>query len=125
MPEQFEIVRFVPGPPEGWQEAFRYDLGEGRVLHGYAETWTRAGEPGRHWRGHENPTFHGIVRFEHVCDRESHSGRRGVIICAPRLQIDNGHTLTSTPNGPTVRASIACEDCGTHGFVTEGKWTDA
>jgi hypothetical protein len=55
-------ARFVPGPPEGWQESFRYDLGGGRVLHGYAETWTRAGEPGRHWRHHEGvETFHGIV----------------------------------------------------------------
>jgi hypothetical protein len=74
--------------------------------------------PGRHWRG---ATFHGIVRFEHVCDR----GERGVIICAPAIQIGNGHTLTTTPGGPTVRASIQCGDCGLHGFVTEGKWADA
>lgn len=115
------LGRFVQGPPEGWQESFRYDLGDGKILHGYAETWTRAGEPGRHWRGTTNPTFHGIVRFEHVCDR----GERGVIVCAPALQIGNGHTLTGTDKGLTVRASIDCPDCGTHGFVTEGKWTDA
>ena len=113
-----ELVRFVPGPDKGWQESFRHDLGDGRVLHGYAETWTPAGEPGRHWRG---TTFHGVVRFEHICDR----GKRGVIICAPKLQIDNGHTLTEGDSGPTVRASILCDDCGTHGFVTDGKWTDA
>jgi len=120
-PQSAEIVdlpRAVPGPPEGWQESFRYDLGDGRVLHGYSETWTLAGTPGRHWRGSE---FHGIVRFEHVCDR----GSRGVIVCAPELQIGAGHTLTGGDNGPTVRASILCEDCGTHGFVTEGRWADA
>ena len=61
----------------------------------------------------------GAVRFEHVCDR----GKRGVIICAPRLQIGNGHTLTRDDQGkPTVRASILCDDCGTHGFVTDGVW---
>lgn len=110
--------RFVPGPPHGWQESFRHDLGAGRVLHGYSETWTLVTERGRHWHGNN---FEGVVRFEHVCGR----GERGVVICAPRLQIGNGHTLTGTPNGPTVRASILCDDCGTHGFVTEGVWTDA
>jgi hypothetical protein len=112
------LGRFVSGPPEGWQESFRYDLGHGRVLHGYSETWTPAGNPGRHWRG---DSFHGIVRFEHVCDR----GDRGVIVCAPELQIGHGHTVTGTAHGPTVMASISCPDCGTHGFVTEGVWTDA
>lgn len=76
----------------------------------------------------------GTVRFQHLCDR----GERGVIICAPALQIGNGHTVTpeftqpylDTPHGGyvplalTVRASIACDDCGTHGFVTDGIWTD-
>lgn len=62
----------------------------------------------------------GTVRFEHRCDRSE----RGVIICAPALQIGNGHTLTRDEQGhPTVRASILCPDCGTHGFVTEGRWT--
>lgn len=62
----------------------------------------------------------GSVRFEHVCDR----GTRGVIVCAPRLQIGNGHTLTRADGTglPTVRASILCEDCGTHGWVTDGRW---
>lgn len=61
----------------------------------------------------------GRVRFEHVCDR----GRRGIIICAPLLQLGHGHTLTRDDQGrPTVRASILCEDCGTHGFVTDGIW---
>jgi hypothetical protein len=64
----------------------------------------------------------GAVRFEHRCDR----GERGVIICAPALQIGNGHTLTRNETGqPTVRASILCPDCGTHGFITDGRWADA
>ena len=63
----------------------------------------------------------GEVRFEHRCDR----GERGVIICAPALQIGNGHTLTWNELGqPTVRASILCPDCGTHGFITDGRWSE-
>lgn len=111
------LAVLVQGPPDGWQESFRYDLGGGRVLHGYSETWTIVSELGRHWRG---STFHGIVRFEHVCDR----GARGVIVCAPELQIDAGHTLTGTADGPTVTPSILCDDCGTHGFITNGVWRD-
>ena len=62
----------------------------------------------------------GAVRFEHRCDR----GARGVIICAPALQIGNGHRLWYEGDKPTVRASILCPDCGTHGFVTLGRWAD-
>lgn len=70
------------------------------------------------------------VGFEHRCDR----GDRGVIVCAPRLTSvgqPGGHQITwSMPshNGrlvPTVRASILCPDCGTHGFITDGRWRDA
>jgi hypothetical protein len=62
----------------------------------------------------------GVVQFEHVCDR----GRRGVIVCAPRLQLEGGHVLTRAgDDGPvTVTPSILCDDCGTHGFVTDGVW---
>lgn len=61
----------------------------------------------------------GTVRFEHRCDR----GERGVIICAPALHIGNGHALTrNTAGQPTVRASISCDDCGSHGFITDGRW---
>jgi hypothetical protein len=64
----------------------------------------------------------GTVRFEHRCDR----GARGTIICAPALRIGKGHTLTrSGDEKPTVRASILCPDCGTHGFITDGRWADA
>lgn len=70
----------------------------------------------------------GTVRFEHVCDRSE----RGVILCAPALRIGNGHTLTrndtktrNSPEGePTVNPSILCPDCGTHGFITEGRWSE-
>ena len=63
----------------------------------------------------------GDVAFEHRCDRSASS--RGVIICAPRLRIGQGHTLTRNDKGePTVRASILCEDCSTHGFITDGRW---
>ena len=63
----------------------------------------------------------GTVRFEHRCDR----GERGVIICAPALS--PGHVVTEsvrldgTP-GTTVTPSNLCPDCGTHGFVTDGRW---
>jgi hypothetical protein len=62
----------------------------------------------------------GTVRFQHRCDR----GDRGVIVCAPAIQIGSGHTLTRvTVDGPAnVRPSISCPDCGTHGFVTNGVW---
>lgn len=73
----------------------------------------------------------GTVRFEHRCDLRG----RGVIICAPALQIGNGHTVTWAPNNypgyeglfdvPTVTPSILCPDCGTHGFITNGRWVDA
>ncbi len=61
----------------------------------------------------------GSVRFQHFCDR----GARGLIVCAPRLMLGQGHTLTRDVEGrPTVRASILCDDCGTHGWVTDGRW---
>lgn len=69
------------------------------------------------------------IGFEHRCDRRE----RGTIICAPRLTAVNqpgGHQLTwSTDQGgrevPTVRASVLCPDCGTHGFITAGRWAAA
>lgn len=82
---------------EGWTR--REEVGEAKALLSYAD---------------------GVVSFEHVCDR----GRRGVIVCAPRLQLEGGHTITrSDVDGPvTVQPSILCDDCGTHGFVTDGVW---
>lgn len=64
----------------------------------------------------------GDVRFLHRCDRTPQN--RGVIICAPSLQIGNGHTIV-TRDPLTIVASIACPDCGTHGWVTAGEWVGA
>lgn len=64
----------------------------------------------------------GTVRFEHVCNRRS----RGLIICAPKLQLNDDHLLTYDDQGrPTVTPSILCEDCGTHGWIQAGVWTNA
>jgi hypothetical protein len=60
------------------------------------------------------------VGFEHRCDR----GPRGVIVCAPLLAIGAGHHVTGVTR-PTVRASVLCDDCGLHGFITDGVWSDA
>lgn len=61
----------------------------------------------------------GTVRFRHRCDR----GARGVIYCGPRLQIGSGHSVTENASGaPTITPSILCDDCGTHGYVTDGIW---
>lgn len=62
----------------------------------------------------------GVVRFEHRCDR----GERGTIICAPALMIGNGHTIVQD-DPLTIEASILCPDCGTHGWVRNGRWVSA
>ena len=59
----------------------------------------------------------GRVAFRHVCDR----GDRGLVVCAPFLRLRDGHRLVSW-HPPTVEPSILCPDCGTHGFVTAGRW---
>jgi hypothetical protein len=46
----------------------------------------------------------GTVRFRHVCDRSARNA--GTLICAPALALGQGHTLTETDQGVTVRASI-------------------
>lgn len=55
---------------------------------------------------------------EHAC-REVGPGE--VMTCAPSLQLDGGHQVTST-DPLTVTPSILCPDCGLHGYVTEGHW---
>lgn len=65
----------------------------------------------------------GTVRFAHTCNRGS---KRGVIVCAPRLTMPNGHVVTDArTEHVTVTPSILCEDCGRHGFVTSGQWVGA
>lgn len=62
-------------------------------------------------------TAAGKVLFSHVCDR----GERGILRCAPALQIGNGHTVV-TVDPLTIIASLLCPDCATHGFVCDGAW---
>ena len=62
------------------------------------------------------------VRVSHRCDR----GARGVIICAPHLtEGEAGHVVTFSGDVPTITPSIACDDCGLHGYVTSGRWVPA
>lgn len=63
--------------------------------------------------------------FEHVCkewDDDQEPDGKFVKVVAPRL---TNHTVTRTEQGVTVRASIACPDCGVHGFVTHSRWEPA
>lgn len=88
------------------------------VEEGWNQCWIvkNLGRPNYRLLGYEN----GTVRFEHRCDR----GERGVVICAPALQLDGGgHQIDK--NTVTVTPSILCPDCGTHGSVTNGRWADA
>lgn len=62
----------------------------------------------------------GTVRFEHRCDR----GPRGVVICAPALQLDGGHVIEQR-DPLTISPSILCPDCGTHGFIRARRWVPA
>jgi hypothetical protein len=62
----------------------------------------------------------GTARFEHRCDR----GERGVVICAPALQLDGGHHIDQE-DPLTISPSILCPDCQTHGFVRNGRWVVA
>lgn len=60
----------------------------------------------------------GAVRVRHECHRPRDNR---TLIHAPMLQLDGGHTITS--GSPiTVTPSILCEDCGMHGFLTNGTW---
>lgn len=63
--------------------------------------------------------FDGEARplFRHRCDR----GERGILICAPAL--NPAHVITESASGVTVRASVLCPDCNTHGFITDSAWT--
>lgn len=63
----------------------------------------------------------GRIAFRHVCDR----GDRGLIVCAPFLQLENGGHQLVARHPITITPSILCPDCGTHGFVTNGQWVAA
>lgn len=64
----------------------------------------------------------GTVRFEHQCTRGGRGG--GPLRVAPEIDIslpNGGHKIVSTIP-LTITPSILCTDCGTHGFVTAGRW---
>lgn len=67
----------------------------------------------------------GDLRFAHTCTRQARLGPQAMAIrCAPALQYGTygtGHTLVSI-DPITITPSILCDDCGAHGFITEGKW---
>jgi hypothetical protein len=74
----------------------------------------------RHDHGSGVASLHypdGSVRIQHRCDR----GTRGVIVAAPALQLSAGHSITQA-EPLTVTPSILCDDCGLHGFITDGAW---
>lgn len=63
----------------------------------------------------------GDVGVRHMCNRSvrPRDGRTGIV--APRLQLDGGHRIEST-NPITISPSVACSDCGLHGFIRNGTW---
>lgn len=61
----------------------------------------------------------GQIRIEHACRVVD-----GVLLyTAPALQLANGHSVTQA-EPLTVQPSIACGDCGLHGYIVEGVWRD-
>jgi hypothetical protein len=60
----------------------------------------------------------GRVRVAHDCKLIGGDRR---IRTAPYLQLGEGHTIV-TREPLTIVASILCDDCGLHGFVTAGAW---
>lgn len=66
----------------------------------------------------------GAVRIEHRCKVIDDTQ----IICAPKLQLDAGHSITSE-DPLTITPSISCPadagGCGLHGFITAGRWVRA
>lgn len=66
------------------------------------------------------------IGIEHVCSRwpdDQEPDGEFVKIVAPALHPN--HTVTMKDGKVTIRASIACPDCGLHGFVTNGQWEAA
>lgn len=62
----------------------------------------------------------GNVRAEHYC-RELEPGTW--LRAAPALQLNGGHMIISR-DPLTITPSLGCDDCGLHGFVTDGQWHD-
>ena len=63
----------------------------------------------------------GEVGLRHHCTRPR-DGR--TLTVAPRLQLHGGgHTVVSI-DPVTITPSCGCDDCGLHGFLTDGVWRD-
>ncbi len=59
----------------------------------------------------------GTIRIRHECTRP----RDGLtLIVAPALTIPGHVVLSHDP--VTITPSILCDDCGLHGFLTDGVW---
>lgn len=69
-----------------------------------------------------DPVAPANLGFRHRCtswDDDQEPDGRFVKVCAPKL---TNHTVTGHEDALTIRASIACPDCGLHGYVTDGRW---
>ncbi|CAN5424083.1 hypothetical protein BH09ACT9_BH09ACT9_00610 [soil metagenome] len=66
----------------------------------------------------------GTVRVAHDCRSVVGTHGDARFRCAPRLQLGNGHEIVLR-NPLTIFASILCDDCGLHGWVTRGEWSPA
>lgn len=65
----------------------------------------------------------GTWRFRHMCHRER-DGR--TLDVAPLLGEQHVVLVARMPSAPvTVRPSILCGDCGTHGWVESSTWVPA
>lgn len=62
----------------------------------------------------------GTWRFRHTCHRER-DGR--TLDVAPLLGV--AHLVQYRDDGYWVTPSVLCSDCGTHGWVTAGRWVPA
>jgi hypothetical protein len=63
----------------------------------------------------------GLIRVEHLCTRPRDGAS---LLIAPTLTRQNqpyGHQIIAT-DPLTISPSILCEDCGLHGFITNGEW---
>lgn len=70
--------------------------------------------------------FGGVYRFEHKCKGwTEEDGTVVTKVCAPALQLDNGGHRIESDDPLTVSPSILCPDCGTHGFIRNGRWVEA
>lgn len=75
----------------------------------------------RHGSGVESVHYpDGSIRIRHECTRPR-DGRTLIVAPALQLAIPNGHRIV-TRDPLTVSPSIACGDCGLHGFIREGRW---